>query len=96
MSSTCKGLLFRVQDNSYYKDGCVHIETTARLLKRKSCKGCPDCGWMHDALEECSGDELSDLFQMPEIIDGRCDYHLVAVRVESDDYYFRLEAIRND
>ena len=52
---TCKGLFFRGYKNLYHQGSEVHLKQGFRLLKTKSCKGCPKCdhfsGEMADSLD---------------------------------------------
>ena len=91
---SCKGLLFRGYSSTYYNDGEVCKKEGLRLLKRKSCKGHPDCEsydgedikthncdhWFLDEMNEM----LPDGVIIPEIEDGA----LYRIRVinESFDY----------
>lgn len=51
--STCKGKVYRVQDNNFLaSNGSYHTHRTYKLLKRRSCKGCVHCGWIDDAINE--------------------------------------------
>jgi hypothetical protein len=50
----CKGLTFRGFYNQYYLDGKFEIKQGIKLLKRKSCSGCEQCFFLHDALRELS------------------------------------------
>jgi len=51
--SNCIGKKYRCGVNNYIDtNGVLHMETTMRLLKRKSCPGCEKCDWIEDDLEE--------------------------------------------
>lgn len=49
---SCKGLVFRCEINEYFSGERIVQKTTYRLLKRKSCPGCDQCGFMRDDLNE--------------------------------------------
>ena len=50
----CKGLLFRYTESTYLSQttGCITQRRQLRLLKRKSCPGCEECGWQLEILQE--------------------------------------------
>jgi len=48
----CKGLYFRGIINDYYSNDAFTCKRSIKLLKRKSCKGCPKCGWILDRIKE--------------------------------------------
>lgn len=61
----CKGWLFRADVSQYFSRskhkrtyGKMTIGHAVRLrhLKRTSCHGCPQCGWMDEYLEDTVGD----------------------------------------
>jgi hypothetical protein len=56
----CKGLYWRAEVSSYCYEGRIGVKKTLKLLKRKSCKGCEQCGWVQEFLNE-------DVFNDPEI-----------------------------
>ena len=51
--SECKGRVYRAVVNHYInKRGDIIHNNRLNLLKRKSCKGCGDCGWIEEVLKE--------------------------------------------
>lgn len=77
----CKGLVFRGYVNNFFSGGKIEMSQGLRLLKRKSCPGCMQCGSMLDDLHEFMCDEG---IIMPDIEPGK----LYGVRVTnlSRDY----------
>jgi hypothetical protein len=60
LKNECKGLVFRGYASSFYdiKRGRVEWREGIRLLKKKSCPGCEECGGMLDSLPDmiyCQG-----------------------------------------
>ena len=52
----CKGLIFRGIQNSFIDSSGGYVYTERmRPLKRLSCKGCEQCGWLTDDLKEAIG-----------------------------------------
>lgn len=58
----CKGRVYRFfVGNSQSLDGDIMQVQRFRLLKRQSCPGCPECGWMKDVIkEDCSLGTMPD------------------------------------
>ena len=49
----CKGLVYRLSINQFInKRGQIIYKETMTPLKRESCPGCEQCGWLKDALKE--------------------------------------------
>ena len=48
----CKGIVFRGHYSLFYRKGVLQEKTELRLLKRRSCHGCPKCAWIWDDLAE--------------------------------------------
>ena len=48
----CKGLVFRGYRSTFVYDGHIGTRSGLKLLKRKSCKGCPDCKQLWDAFQQ--------------------------------------------
>lgn len=95
----CKGLFFRGYSNIYTIGAELHIKKGFRLLKRKSCTGCPKCDHYSDMMRDMipSGNYI-----IPDpIIDGG----LYTVRVGNvstdwesgfaDDWDYIFEEVRN-
>jgi hypothetical protein len=64
----CKGLVFIGRCSVYIRNNTVTRKETITLLKRKSCKGCADCGWMMDAVNEAI---LNGTLILPTIEEGQ-------------------------
>ena len=63
IKNDCKGLVFRGYSQVYSsKSGYFEHKQGFRLLKRKSCKGCPNCGGLLEYANEalCDGQCLHD------------------------------------
>ena len=50
--SSCKGVIFKAKLNTYYSKGKYVYQESMQILKRKSCPGCVECGWIHEELSE--------------------------------------------
>jgi len=48
----CKGLVFRAHVSRYVSGGRICERRELRLLKRESCPGCKECGWIFDSQAE--------------------------------------------
>lgn len=89
----CVGRIFRYREKQYTtSDGGIHFHQSVTPLKRKSCKGCGQCGWVDEELN--SGCDISiaamddfDLCTL-SIINfhrdyyGDCDYDLEFTKLE--------------
>lgn len=55
----CKGLIFRGYCSTFYDSNTQKIETKMgiRFLKKKSCKGCPKCGFYFDDIYDIIGND---------------------------------------
>ena len=72
----CKGLFFRGYYNFYEFGGDIHLKQGLKFLKKKSCLGCPKCGWYWDTVQEqmgCGGVVLPDDIQQGKLYSVRCD-----------------------
>jgi len=59
----CKGLIFRASDGMYLSTHrSLEHRVSLRLLKRKSCPGCPECDWLWELIEEDLS-ETSEFFR---------------------------------
>lgn len=76
----CKGLVFRGYRSQFAYKGHIGERQGLKLLKRKSCHGCPKCGPILDSAAELTAD-LSILFD--EIQDGAL-YTLTYTNVSRD------------
>lgn len=79
----CKGVIYRASVSNYYKDGNIGFNTKLRKLKRKSCKGCGNCGWLEDDLQEFLYNE-GGLIGVDKLEQGKL-YTVIVVN-ESRDY----------
>ncbi len=61
----CKGLFWRGTMTSYLsKHFSIEVRKSLRLLKRKSCTGCPKCEWVWEYFKDGTqevGDYLQDI-----------------------------------
>lgn len=89
----CEGRVYRYREKQYTtRDGGIHFHQSVTPLKRKSCKGCGQCGWVDEELN--SGIDISigkmddfDLCTLSIInfyrdYDGDCDYDLEFSKLE--------------
>lgn len=53
----CKGIVFRGYTNRYYDGYKVVFNQELRVLRRKSCTGCEQCGWIYEELTEMENDD---------------------------------------
>lgn len=49
---SCKGLIFRGYSCVFEMNGKIERKEGIRLLKRESCPGCKDCGYLMDEIRE--------------------------------------------
>ena len=77
----CKGLIFRGYSYMFYSHKAHKIEWQQgiRLLKKKSCKGCEQCGWIFDTIDDLLS---SDGVIFP--IDGIVDKELYTITVVNE------------
>lgn len=55
----CKGQIYKGKINCYVnKAGHYVYSETMVPAKRKSCKGCEECGWLDEILSEYIGNEM--------------------------------------
>jgi rubredoxin len=62
------GLFFRGYNHVFYSNGKFEQKKGYRLLKRKSCKGCPTCDFI---FEELLPTEAQDSEELDDIKDGQ-------------------------
>lgn len=79
----CKGLVFRGKRNAFIngRGDYVYTERMA-LLKRKSCKGCQQCGYMLEELEEHLGNDCLPI--MPAYLETDVMYKLEVTNISKD------------
>ena len=76
----CKGLFFRGYHSAFAQDGHIGIRQGVKLLKRMSCRGCDECGYLwDDAVEANSCGSLI----VPEIEHGAL-YQLRITNISKD------------
>lgn len=85
VKKACKGVFWRGHVSSYEYDGVIGVKKTLRLLKKKSCPGCPHCGWLQDYLAEDVCNE-PNIDYLGDIEDGA----LYTYNVESSQGYYDL------
>jgi len=52
-SKPCKGLFWRASVGSYLsKYSSIEVKKSLRLLKNRSCSGCPECDWLWENIKE--------------------------------------------
>lgn len=52
LENTCKGQVFRFVTNNYVSNDTIVFSRKLRLLQRRSCKGCGNCGNVIDDINE--------------------------------------------
>jgi len=79
-SDQCKGLFFRYRLNSHWnqKRNEYTSKETFSLLKKKSCEGCEQCGWILDDIGE-----MDSVLCESELKDGDVTM-LTVVNIERD------------
>lgn len=54
----CQGVFFRYKSNTFYQDGKYQSSMIFKKLKKKSCKGCEQCGYLEEQLAENVGMDI--------------------------------------
>jgi hypothetical protein len=69
--STCIGKTYRGKVSTYIdKSGIIHKDYSLKLLKKKSCKGCKECGY--DVKDLANDTGINDAIEgMEKIEDGK-------------------------
>jgi len=82
-SKQCKGLIYRGKRNAFIngRDEYVYSERMM-LLKRKSCKGCERCGFLHEELQQSL--DMDCLPLMPSYLEDGCLYQLSVTNMSKD------------
>lgn len=93
------GLFFRGFNNVFFSDGQYAQKRGYKLLKRKSCKGCPTCDFIFDDLLPT---ETKDIFDIGEVKNGK----IYELKIKNDggtyeypndvDYWTEFEEVRDD
>jgi hypothetical protein len=78
----CAGLYFRGKVNNYMSNGKYVYQESMSLLKRISCNGCDECGWILDDIKESTGNGKPPIINA--IKDG--EVYRVIVTNESNDW----------
>lgn len=78
----CTGLTYRARVNNYYHNGSVVYQTKMAKLKRQSCPGCEQCGYLEDNLFEFISNKSNILFP-EEVVDGKL-YTLQVTNISHD------------
>lgn len=80
--NACKGLFYRCRVNKFINNSGSYIEKIQFVpLKRKSCKGCRECGFLIEDLKEFVADDINPIID--EVIDGAI-YKLVICHESRD------------
>lgn len=76
-------MIFRARCQIFMRsDGSYVDQISFRLLKRKSCTGCKDCGGFQDAMGAV-GEDFPIEYDSRKIVDGR-EYELIFVSYGKD------------
>ena len=80
--SDCKGLIFRGKVNKYINSKGEYVVTKRMSpLKRNSCSGCKECGWLMDELFEFISNDY-DPFQKE--VEHNKLYRLIVTNITED------------
>jgi len=81
----CRGVFFRGKKNVWfdYHKGRLVYKQELRLLKRISCDGCQDCGWIFDQMSDMIGSD-GIIYPKYGIEEGKM--YTIAVTNESRDW----------
>jgi hypothetical protein len=92
-TTECIGRVYRYREKQYTtSDGGIHFHQSITPLKRKSCKGCGQCGWVDEELN--SGQDMSfstmddfdlctlSIVNSHQCYDGEWDYDLEFTKLE--------------
>ncbi len=78
----CKGLVFRGKINRYINGNGEYVETKRMSpLKRKSCTGCEQCGYLIEEFSECM---LGEYSPWPKEIKHNKLYKLMVTNITTD------------
>jgi len=78
---TCKGRIYRCRDTQYITSRGWSSSVSMSFLKKKSCPGCDQCGYLEDDLHESSCERLVDI--KPRVQDQAL-YQLMIVDISTD------------
>lgn len=95
----CKGRYYRVMKSKYINNaGSITFTTQFRPLKRRSCKGCVECGWLEDDLRERDLDILFEKdFEGGEIVTIiSCNEHTDWETGHVDDYDIKFVSVNEE
>ena len=81
----CKGIFWKARVNAYLSShNSLETRKSLRILKRKSCSGCPQCEWFFDFFNE---DEYETIINyMKDIKDGK----IYTIKVHVTHGYYQL------
>ncbi len=80
--SDCKGLIYRCRINAYIDSRGTYVYQEKMIpMKKLSCKGCKECGWLKDGLNEFVIDNIYPIIEDP--IDG--ELYTLGITNESRD-----------
>ena len=87
--SECKGLIARYTKNSYVTSDKFEVKESLNFLKRKSCKGCVDCGFDINTFIEFEADD--DVFPCTDNLNSG-DIVLIDITFSGndDDYDYEI------
>lgn len=81
-TNLCDGLLYRCRINNFINNSGVYIEKVSFVpLKRMSCKGCEQCGFLIDDLKEFLANETPPIY---DNLENGAIYELVVCNVSTD------------
>ena len=85
----CQGVFFRYTENNYYTNGGGKfvIQKQISLLKKMSCPGCSECGWVFDDARQGMVDRGDTHF---EFTDGLKHGDIVTLEFVVDGYDWEM------
>lgn len=84
-NTSCKGLVYRGVINDYIDaKGNIVFKTILRPLKRKSCAGCKECGWIEETINEDFACECSNGIIGVDKIEDKKLYTIKCVNISRD------------
>ncbi len=80
----CVGLVYRGRINNFYHKGTLVHQTKMVKLKRQSCRGCEQCSFLEEDLNEFLSSSTNKPAILPEeVIDGKL-YTLQVTNISRD------------
>lgn len=96
----CKGLILKAIVNNFVTESYIAFNTKLQVAKRRSCKGCEQCGWLLDAFADHLGCVESGAIINMEIVQPEKFYKLETCNIGYDhetgwvdSYDFKLTPI---